>query len=177
MKDQRGFFTVIGLCFLLAVSVCIKNIQESETIFTFGASDFKDEQELQNAADSALLEAVEKIKFNVELVPKPANYFGNRSDRQHKISVSQPILSKTSRFENIQVEVYGEHGNIHSELGVESDIGTAPADEEGDGIILISVASGQSRIDNKKIYRRSLAFVRIDDAGVVQDKIFFLNSL
>ena len=175
MKDQRGFFTVIGLCFLLAVSVCIKNIQESETIFTFGASDFKDEQELQNAADSALLEAVEKIKVNGEFVNEPVNYAIHRVFRQHKISVSQPIVSKTSRFENIQVEVYGEHGNIHSELGVESDLKTVPADS--DGIILISVASGQSRIDNKKIYRRSLAFVRIDDAGVVQDKIFFLNSL
>ena len=170
MKDEGGFFTVIGLCFLLAVSICIKNIQESEAIYSFNAADYQAEIELQNVADSALLEAVEQVKLNPALVPKPRNYYGNREDRQHKILNSS---KNSARLKNIKVEVYGEHGNIHSELGKNSNAEISIQDK--DGVILISVASADFGLDGKKIYRRSLAFFYLE--GDATEKIFYLNSL
>jgi len=170
MNNQRGFFTVIGLCFLLAVTICIKNIQESQAIYSFGATDFQAEIELQNAADSALIEAVEKIKLNPDLVPKPKNYYGMREDRQHQVLSS---TKNSARLKDIKVEVYGEHGNIHSELGKDSTATISIQDK--DGVILISVASANSRLDDKKIYRRSLAFFYLDETA--PNKIFYLNSL
>ncbi len=169
MKDQRGFFTVIGLCFLLAVSICVKNIQESQKIYSFSAADFQAEQELQNVADSALIEAAEKIKLDPNLLPKLTNYLGNRASCQYQISVNQP--KESPRLGKISVRVYGERGNIHSELGKESDAMISLKNR--DGIILLSVASSPSRIYDRKIYRRSLAFVEDDSP----EKIYFLNTL
>lgn len=168
MKNQHGFFTVIGLCFLLAISICVKNIQESEKIFSVDVANFQAETELQNFAESALIEAAEKIKLQPELVPKPANYYGIRSDRQHKIFTPS---KNSARLKNIKVEVYGEYGNIHSELGRESDAIISNSDREG--ILLFSVASADSKVDGKKIYRSRFAFFEIG----LPEKIYFLNTL
>lgn len=170
MNNQQGFFTVIGLCFLLVVSICVKNIQESQTIYSYNAADYQAEQELQNAADSALIEAVERIKLNPEIVPKPENYYDQRKNRQYQILTT---TKNFDRLENISVEVYGEHGNIHGELAEESDAEIENQDK--DGVILISVAKANSRIDDKKIYRRSLAFFYLEEG--TPNKIFYLNSL
>ena len=179
MKDERGFFTVIGLCFLLAVSICIKNIQESEAIYSFNAADYQAEQELQNAADSALIEAAEKIqKVKLEgtsedlnkIIPIPPMYYASRSERQYHILTT---TKNYSRLKNIEVKVYGERSNIHKELGKDSDATISFQDKEG--VILISVASANSRLDDKKIYRRSLAFIYLADD--TPNKIFYLNSL
>lgn len=178
MKDESGFFTVIGLCFLLAVSICIKNIQESQAIYSFNAADYQAEQELQNAADSALIEAAEKIqKVNSEgtpeeleqIIPTPPMYYASRAERQFHILT---VTKNYSRLKNIKVEVYGERGNIQFTKSKDS---TATLPPDAEGVILISVASANSRLDDKKIYRRSLAFIYLaDDAP---KKIFYLNSL
>lgn len=179
MKDEGGFFTVIGLCFLLAVAICIKNIQESQAIYSFNAADYQAEQELQNAADSALIEAAEKIqKVNSEgtpeeleqIIPTPPKFYASRAERQFHILT---VTKNYSRLKNIEVKVYGERSNIHTEHGKESTATISIQDKEG--VILISVASANSRFDDKKIYRRSLAFIYLaDDAP---KKIFYLNSL
>ena len=167
MKNQRGFFTIIGLCFLLAAAICIVTIQKTEKNFTAGTTDFEIEQELQNAADSALIEAAEKIRRNPNLLPSGSPY-DLRKNRQFQIPVN---LAYNKKLKNLQVKVYGERGNIHSEPGIYSDIILSSNDKAG--FILLSIASCPSRFDNKKIYRRSFAYIENDNPEI----IFFMNNL
>ena len=146
--------------------------QESQTNFIYRAADFQTEQELQNAAESGLIEAAEiiPIQFADKLdINKATNkYFLSRKERQYKVEISP---KNSERLGKIDIEVYFEYGKIHSELGKYSDAEIFSADRNG--IILISVASCKSRIDDKKIYRRSLALIFDDEPK----KICFINSL
>ena len=168
MKDQRGFFTVAGLCLLLVISICVKNIQESGKIFSVDAANFQAETELQNFVDGALIEAAEKINLNPEILPEPENYYGNRWDYHRKILTQS---KNSSRLKNVKVEVCGEYGIVHSELGKESEeIISIP---DGDGILLFGAASAESSFDGKKIYRSRFAFFKVGEPK----KIYFLNTL
>ena len=167
MTDQRGFFTIIGLCFLLAVSVIVRQIQETQAVYNSVAIDFQAEQELQNAADSALLLAVEKVKNNPDLVPDVYQPF--RQNRQYQIPIS---YSPPAKFlKDIEVKVWGERGKICTEPGKYSRVGSS----NKDGVILISVASAKSRIDDKKIYRNRLANIKTETD--LSEEIFFMSVI
>ena len=165
--NERGFFSVIGICFLLAAAVCVKSMQETAAVYSYGVANFQTELELQNAADSALIEAAEIVRKNPALVPQ-AGYAGH-SYYQVQIAVSQPKLSE--RLGKIEVKVFAERANIHSELGKESSAAISKADTGG--VIFISVAGAKENSTGKKIYRRSLAFVTNDD----NFKICYMNDL
>ena len=62
--NERGFFTIAALGLLLIVALSIKIIQSSEMNNAVIATNFVIEAELQNAADSALNVAIEKISFD-----------------------------------------------------------------------------------------------------------------
>ena len=179
--NEKGFFTLIGICFLLIAAILVKGVQESEKNYSYVTRDFQDEVELQNIADSALLEAVEIIKSNeVELIESTKN-FSNRRENQHK------IIDKTVNGANVQV--FYEYGKINDEgniyflkrtyqsNGKFSD-NTTELKEPKKGVILISVASRDSDnkiMDNEKIYRRALGYFLTDEDA--DGKIYFMNSL
>ena len=73
--NEHGFFTMIGLCFLLMATICVLNIQESGKIFSYDTANFQAESELQNIADSALIEAAEKIRLQPDLLPQAIQHF------------------------------------------------------------------------------------------------------
>ena len=160
MKDERGFFSVIGICFLLAAVVCVKSIQETSAIYSYSVANFQIEQELQNAAESALVEAAEIIRKNPALVPT----LGYAGRQYYQVQIAVPKR-------NFDVKVYAERGDIHSELGIESDATIEKKDRKG--IILISIASATGAFNGKKIYRRSLAYITNDD----NFKICYMNTL
>ena len=195
--NEKGFFTLIGICFLLIAAILVKGVQESEKNYFYVTRDFQDEVELQNIADSALLEAVEMIKSNeVELI-ESTNIFSNRRENQHK------IIDRTVNGANVQVfyeygkykeqdfingeKVTLEKGNIYfGERQYTSDGKFKDKFFKGDdnkvltkkGVILISVASLKSDnniMKDKKIYRRSLGYFLTD--GDEDGKIYFMNSL
>ena len=195
--NEKGFFTLIGICFLLIAAILVKGVQESERNYSYVTRDFQDEVELQNVADSALLEAVEMIKSNeVELIESTKN-FSNRRENQHK------IIDKTVNGANVQVFYeYGkyteqdyinsehvtlEKGNIYfgerqyTSDGKYNDKFFKDADNKDltkKGVILISVASRKSEneiMNDKKIYRRALGYFLTD--GDEDGKIYFMNSL
>ena len=186
--NERGFFSVVGLCLLLVITLSIMAIQETEKNYSYLASDFQEEFELQNAAESGLIEATEKIKNNPSLVPDAPETYANRSERQYPVSVSQP--EKSDRFKNISVEVYGENGDIfqgtrkYSSGGTITDI--IEKDDSGKeitkkGIVLISVASGENNAGVKK-FRRALAYILekndvSDGEGKYYKQIYFMNTL
>lgn len=190
--NEKGFFTVIGICFLLVAAILVKGVQESEKNYSLVTQDFQTGVELQNIADSALIEAVELIKKNREdianglevdeLVPKPpAVYNLSHQDKQHKINLNGNY--------DADVEVYAEYGidtlnngigNIwfmkrtYSSSSYNDDFVKVGNDNlRKKGIILISVASRE--IDNVKVYRRTMGYFFTDED--TDGKIYFMNSL
>ena len=190
--NEKGFFTVIGICFLLVAAILVKGVQESEKNYSLVTQDFQTEVELQNIAESALIEAVELIKKNREdianglevdeLVPKPpAVYNLSHQDKQHKINLNGNY--------DADVEVYAEYGidtlnngigNIwfmkrtYSSSSYNDDFVKVGNDNlRKKGIILISVASRD--INNVKVYRRTMGYFFTDED--TDGKIYFMNSL
>ena len=178
--NERGFFSVVGLCLLLVVTLSIMAIQGSEKNYSYLASDFQEEFELQNAADSGLIEAVKKIQENPELVPYKTAGYASRRERQCPVTVTQP--SATDRFKNISVKVYGENDDIYKGtrqyyLGGKIT-NTLNKDSSGKEIfnrriVLISVASGENNLGVKK-FRRSLAYI-LEEENYKQ--IYFMDTL
>lgn len=182
--NERGFFSIVGMCLLLVITLSIMAIQGTEKNYSYLASDFQEEFELQSVAERGLIEAAEKIRSG-EIIVNPPNdveYVQNRKYWQRKISVSQPASS--DRFKNISVEVYGENGNIHSEIGetVSADIEIyLDGGTNKNGIVLISVASGENKAGVKK-FRRSLAYIlekeTIDgEKKEYHEQIYFMDTL
>lgn len=175
--NERGFFTVIGICFLLVAAILVKGVQESERNYIYITKNFKDETDLQNIADSALIEAVESIKNNPELVPKRIMV----DDRKNY----QPVIisRKIGQDKNVIVRaergldtLNGDIGNIrHMERKYKSGIpyNDKITDSDRKGVILISVASRE--IDGNKVYRRALGYFLTDEDA--DGKIYFMNSL
>ena len=167
--NEHGFFTIVGLCLLLVISLAIRTIQDTEKNYSYGAAGFQAECELQNAADGGLAEAVKKIQENPEIVPDKPQFYSNRRQRQYHISVSNPEDGEVMK--NISVEVYGERCEIHQATRKYNSAGkitdTLDKDKSGaeirrKGIVIISVASGEGSFGDKK-YRRALAFILEDD--------------
>ena len=175
--NQKGFFTLIGICFLLIAAILVKGVQESEKNYSYVTTDFKAEVELQNIADSALIEAVNMIKNNeIELKEsKPPYSISSRKENQY------PIIEKT--VDGVNVQVFYEYGKIgdagniyrmrrnYKANDVEEDVQVG---EPQKGVILISVASRDNDILDKKIYRRSLGYFLTD--GEEDGKIYFMNN-
>ena len=192
--NERGFFSVVGLCLMLVITLSIMAIQGSEKNYSYLASDFQEEFELQNAADSGLIEAVKKIQSGEVTVSPPSEveYIQSRKYWQRKISVSQP--SGTDRIKNMSVEVYGEQGTISmyeriysaeddytgSNFAYRDKIykknfsrdGVDGEKQDWNGIILISVASGENNLGVKK-FRRALAYI-LEEEGYKQ--IYFMSD-
>lgn len=190
--NERGVFTLVALCLLLVISLAIRTIQDTEKNYSYGAANFQIELELQNMADRGLIEAFEKIQKNPELVPDAPKTYANRSERQYPVSVNQPTDSEL--LKNISVEVYGERGNISMykrNYNAEDDyIGTYAqyrdipyqktfltesgevTKQEWGGVILISVASGETNSGVKK-FRRALAYIVEDDKEKI---LHFMND-
>ena len=165
----------MGLCLLLIISLAAMTIKDTEKNFAYDVANFQTELELQNAADSALIEAAEKIRLNPDELTKPTateNMLA-RNFWQRKISVSTPANS--DRIKNISVEVYGERGKIAQFLrnyAGEEDYNDIDLNLASDGIILISVASGEEKITGAKKFRRALAYILDDEKNIIN----FMND-
>lgn len=181
MKSERGFFTLIGICILLVAAIFVKGIQESELNYSYIAKDFENEMKLQNAADSALVEAVDLIK-NKTVTLEPATSL-NHSGNQHK------ILDKI--VDDINVTVWYEYGKnsaggkfhfMERNYTTETDV---PIGEQNKrGVILISVASRDSDIMSGKVFARAIGYIFTDGDENILDKegkpknyVHFMNSL
>lgn len=182
--NEKGFFTITAICLLLMITLSVKTVQETERNFSYEAKNFQIELELQNAADSGIYEAVEKIQNGTVKInfPTEVDMILNRKYRQKKISVIQP--------ENISVEVYAERGKIEEyerKYSAEDDYtgGKGYKDEflntTHDGIILIAAASVEDKTTNTKKFRRSLAYIFHEDGLNEEEKykkniVHFMNK-
>ena len=162
MRNERGFFTIVGLCLLLAVAISIRGVQEFEGNYSIGALNAQAEHELQNAADSALAEMIKNGDYRKNI---PSEKFG-------EISVNVSRLAMTTSVYKIE-HIHTENG---SRVETENRISeTAPKKCD----IWISVASCNSPSVGGKIYRHSKAYVLENDPKTDADEsrvTYFMND-
>ena len=159
--NERGFFTIIGLCLLLIAAISIKGVNEFETNYSRGVTNFQIEHHLQNLAESYLIDNIDSI----ENLPQKIN-LGN-------ISYGELILK------NVAVEIYGKNIYIHMKNGDYTNFENLPEDMPGK--LILSVASCDSPFIGGKMYRRALAYVLDDDPETENidesETVHFMNDL
>ena len=179
MNSERGSFTLIGICILLVAAILVKGIKESSLNYAYIAENFETETELQNVADSALIEAVDLIRNDYPL-EQAGSYI--RKNNQHK------ILDKTVGKINVTVWYeYGKNGGGKFHF-MERNYTTQTDKEIGEqnkcGVILISVASRDSDIMSGKVLARAIGYIFTDGDENILDKegkpknyVHFMNSV
>ena len=152
--NERGFFTIIGLCLLLVAAIFIKGVQEFETNYSYGVTIYQAEHELQNAAESALVTAVETGSTATQTFT--SEKFG---------TITVEIQSDTELNIKKFIRKY-----LSSENYTDNSAGKKPQSVT----VILSAASCKSPLVDRKIYRRAFAYILNDDESKT---IHFLNSL
>lgn len=172
--NERGFFMPIGICFLIVAMFLVRGLQESAGNYFDITSDFQTEIELQNIADSALMEAVQNIKSpGFDLKNHPEIEINGDYDAEIQILYKYAIYNDngTIYFANHDYIMDRNYTVRKNKEGTSEKI-----EVHKKGVILISVASREGKFG--KVYRRSLAYVLEDNDGKLNDKkIYFMNDL
>ena len=179
--NERGFFTLIGICFLLVASILVVGIQETSKSYINVARDFKSGVELQNIADSALLKAdISKLKDRNINLPHNKNQEVILTETVDK-NTNVVVVAESGKYTELvynrdtKTKEWVTRGTIHfmkKNYPSESIVDEKNKPDEA-GVVLISVAS-RKLDDDTTIYRRSMAYVLTDDN---YKTIYFMNSL
>lgn len=138
--NERGFFTVIGLCLLLAAAISIKGVQEFEANYSRGASISQMEHELQNFAESEIVRAYEKNKYGTFERP-------------------------SERLGIVTIEVFEKPATLKMKNG--DNVNEVFKNPEKPVKVLIAVASCDAKFIKGKIYRRALAYIPKDEPNAI----------
>lgn len=159
---QKGFATIFGLCLMLVVALIVKGIQDAEANHAREVVNFETEQALQLAAESAIVEAAEKVRNGDVTLP-----YSNGVKQ-----MSQRPIPVTNSDDKITVDVWGERGKIYCYDKGNTLIRFKIYDADGkeivnkkycDGVYFMSRATIDGGFFGEKIYRRAFAYI-IDDA-------------
>ncbi|MBO4400225.1 MAG: hypothetical protein J5809_00070 [Selenomonadaceae bacterium] len=168
-NNERGFFTIVGLCLLLAVAISIRGVQEFEGNYSVGVSNSLAEHELQNAADSALIKMIETGKYEKSIM----------SDRLGKISINIKTTQSNIRRFRREYESGGKTKDIALNEDNSDDTGknASEPDDTPEWLkikadCLISIASCENKKFGGTIYRCSQAYIIKGD-----DTVYFLTDL
>ena len=142
--NERGFFTIIGLCLLIIAAVSIKGVNEFETNYSRGVKNFQIEHKLQNLAESFLAEEIENIAVD-------ENYSTSKN------------FGEYDGLKNCTVQLHAQNTYLKNFIRVYSsaskytdiDAGETPKN----AIVILSVASCDSPFIDGKMYRRALAYI------------------
>ena len=172
--NEKGFFTLIGICFLLVASILVIGLQETSRNYIIVADNFKNESDLKNIANSALIEAVEIIKSPDFEFKKPDDSI--RHNNQYPIPLNTSYDADVTVLYEYGTDYFYKKPNItfmkrqYEGKDKRNDVPTGKPNEEG--VVLISVASRE--IEGTTIYRRSMAYVLTEED---YKTIYFMNSL
>lgn len=163
--NEKGIFNIFGLLLLLIIALNVKFAQTFEKNYSYEATNFQAETELQNAADSALVESLDYAN-NLPASPFPQY-------NQKKI-FTKILDSKFKENVKISVEVWAVHGDVHKYKRNYSsaDDYIDVKDEDKPGKLFISVASCDDEITGEKIFARSLAYTLDDEKNILH----FMNT-
>ena len=150
---QKGFATIFGLCLILVAALIVKGINDAETNHAREVVNFETEQALQHAAESAIVEAADKLPYPYQ-----------------KIIDEQKTFKRGELSIPITVEAWHERGNI-----AVNDVGKP-------GVYIMSRATiDESFFGTEiKIYRRAYAYIlsKKQDDGTLKDDtttIYFME--
>ena len=154
--NERGFFTIIGLCLLIIVAISIKGVHEFEANYSRGVKNFQIEHQLQNLAESFLADEFENILAD-------ENYSTSKSfgDYNGMKNCAVQLQAQNMNLKNF-IRVYSSGSNY-----TDTDAGENPQNVK----VVISVASCDSPFIDGKMYRRALAY--IDES----ETIHFMGNL
>ena len=162
--NERGFFTIVGLCLLLVAAIFIKGVHEFEANYAREITNFQIEHHLQNISDSYLFKTFETYKDTKDYLELKEN-LGDIDELKLK---------------NVTVEIkYAPKQNIKIKNGDYTTFENLPKDSKG--TVIVSVASCDSPFIAGKMYRRAFAYILEDDPETEEidesATIHFLNSL
>ena len=183
--NQKGFATIFGLCLILVIALMVKGIQESEMNHSYETTDFQIEFDLQNAADSGIYAAAEKIHqelaLNKEYLPL--------TEDSNRISHQVPVFSTTQKTssEDITVTVWAERILVYpyrvdynkydfkKQRYIANLVDASKPAEQRKAYTLFSVASVDSERIGGKLYRRAFAYVELDEDDKSDKTIYFMD--
>lgn len=161
----------------MAIAFVVMGIQAAEKNHAHESSmEFQAEFDLQNAADSALVEAADRVLSGEVTLPVNKNPYVvyNRLNYQVK------LISTTKRYTNlgsIKVEAWGERMEIHpykvaynsDDDGESSSKNIAKEVNKNvfwSGNFFFSRAEATNKFTGEKIFRRATAFVKDGDTAI-----------
>lgn len=174
-RTEKGFATILGLCLILIVALVTKGIQAAQMNHAYETADFGAEFDLQNAADSALVAAADKVLSGDVTLPVNDNpgYIGNTRDKFQVKLITRTTTSE--HISTITTEAYGEIINVqHYRVSYKGEDGSdASANNvanlrgnDANAYVFFSVAQATNPHTNIKIYRRAFAYVLQGDATI-----------
>ena len=169
--NQKGFATIFGLCLILVIALMVKGIQESEMNHAYETTDFQIEMDLQNAADSGIYAAAEKVH---QKITSNKNYLPLIED-DTRINHQVKVFSTTQKTSsgNISVEVWAERILIYpyrtnynkydfkKNRYIAELVDASKPKEQRKAYTLFSKAELTSKRIGGKLYRRSFAYVEL----------------
>ena len=173
--NQRGFATIFGLCLILVFALVASGINAAQTNYAYEQADFGAELELQNAADSAIYAAADKVLAGDVILPVNDNpyYVGNSRNKFQRKLITATTTSE--HFGTITTEAYGEIINVnHYKVSYRGEDGTDASKNnvanklgtDANAYVFFSVAQATNPHTNTKIYRRAFAYVVQGDATI-----------
>ena len=159
IMKQKGFATILSLCLILVIALIVKGIQESEANHAREVLNFEMEQALQSAAESGIVEAAEYVRKN----PNYLLYSTGPPFSQKTIPVKNKTFYHGEQKIKIEIEVWGERGEIYFCPVDKNDINEVYAGESKVGVYLMSCAKIKKRVLGEDIYRRAYAYFLDDD--------------
>lgn len=160
--NQKGFATILSLCLILAIALVVKGIQESETNHAYESANFQAEFDLQNAAESVVVEAADKVLSGEIILPVNKNPYAVNSRQKYQIQIIS-TTKNSAHIGTITAEAWGERINLQPYKVSYSDTKNT-ASKDGDAkeaYFFFSRVSANGHA-GKKIYRRATAYIFAD---------------
>ena len=164
----------------MAIALCVKGIQESATNHFYETKDFQTEVDLQNAAESGIYAAAEKVQRELA---KDKNYLliktSSREYHQFKIisttqKTSSGDISVDVLAERILIFPYKVDYTMFVTTGLRVHDGKKI--EEREACMLYSSAEIYSERIGKNFSRQAFAYVELDVDGNSDNMIHFMNN-
>lgn len=160
---QKGFATIFGLCLILVFALIVKGIQAAEMNHAYETANFQAEIELQNAAESALVEVADSVLSGEETLPVKPPY----TSRQRSYYQREFTIDKTSEtLGDITVSVWGEEAALmpykvnHATKIARRSAADKPV------YIFFSMAQATDNRGGRQLYRRAFAYVDKDSGAI-----------
>ena len=162
--NQKGFATIFALCLLMAIAFVVMGIQAAEKNHAHESSmEFQAEFDLQNAADSALVEAADKILTDAAAGKETLTlntYYYLASNTRDKFQ--RKIITTMKTYDNlgtIKVEAWGERINVNHYRKLYPSYTNKFDSTDSDCYFFFSRAEATNKYTGEKIYRRATAYV------------------